>query len=173
MYTSHAHKSGDWWIVQCDQVPGAISQVAELHEAAFAQAEAIAFVLNVSATSIGVTVTLRPDAGPVTEEQVTYTEMYDAVLNSAGLTRQTQTALENVVSGEMNDTVPGSGGSPFSFAIGEVEATQLVEAGYANMVRDRLGGMTGVAATAAGRKILTQIDRQLSQIRRPRPAGSR
>jgi hypothetical protein len=172
MYTSQAYKDGDWWMVQCDQVPGAISQVAELREAVFAQVEAIAFVLNVSPGSIGgVTVTLRPEVGPMTQDEATYAETYDTMLTSAKLTRQTRAALDSVVCGDMNDTVPGSGGSLWSFAIGEVEAAQLVEAGYAKMVRDRMGGMTGVVATAAGRKIATQIQKQISKISRPALAG--
>ena len=63
IYTSQAYKDGDWWTVQCDQVPGAISQVAKLDEAGQAQMEAIAFVLNVPAGSFGVEVTVRPPVG--------------------------------------------------------------------------------------------------------------
>jgi hypothetical protein len=56
VYTSHARKEGSWWIVQNDQEPGAISQVAELDQAADAQREAIAFVVNVPAASIDVSI---------------------------------------------------------------------------------------------------------------------
>jgi hypothetical protein len=63
LYTSQAYKVGDWWTVQCDQVPGAISQVAKLDEASQAQREAIAFVLNVPTGSFGVEVIVRPPVG--------------------------------------------------------------------------------------------------------------
>jgi hypothetical protein len=56
LYTSQARKEGDWWIVQNDQEPGAISQVAELDQATEAQREAIAFVADVPAESIDITV---------------------------------------------------------------------------------------------------------------------
>jgi hypothetical protein len=55
-YTSQARKEGPWWIVQNDQEPGAISQVAELDHAADAQRDAIAFVANLSAQSIEVVI---------------------------------------------------------------------------------------------------------------------
>lgn len=53
-YTSRAHREGGWWIIQCDEVPGAISQVKRLNEAADAQREAIAFVLDVSTAVVDV-----------------------------------------------------------------------------------------------------------------------
>lgn len=56
MYTSQARKEGRWWIVQNDQEPGAISQVAELDQAAGAQREAIAFVANLPVESIDVAI---------------------------------------------------------------------------------------------------------------------
>ena len=55
-YTSKAHKEGRWWIVQNDQHPGAISQVTRLDLAVEAQREAIAFVSNVPASSVNVSV---------------------------------------------------------------------------------------------------------------------
>lgn len=56
LYTSHARKEGDWWIVHNDQEPGAISQVAQLDQAIEAQREAIAFVADVPPESIDVVV---------------------------------------------------------------------------------------------------------------------
>ncbi len=53
-YTSRAHREGAWWIVQCDEVPGAMSQVKRLNEAAEAQREAIAWVAEVPAESVEV-----------------------------------------------------------------------------------------------------------------------
>jgi hypothetical protein len=54
-FTSQACKEDSWWIVQNDQEPGAISQVAELDQAADAR-EAIAFVANLPAQSIDVAI---------------------------------------------------------------------------------------------------------------------
>lgn len=54
VYTSRAHREGSWWIVQCDEAPGAISQVKRLTEAQEAQREAIAFVLEVPAEDVSV-----------------------------------------------------------------------------------------------------------------------
>ena len=67
-YTSHARKEGRWWIVQNDQVPGAISQVTRLDQAAEAQREAIAFVADVSADSIEVLV--RVSISPEIDREV-------------------------------------------------------------------------------------------------------
>jgi len=41
-FTSTARKDGRWWVVQCDQHPGAISQVARLDQAQEHQREAAA-----------------------------------------------------------------------------------------------------------------------------------
>lgn len=43
-YTAAARRDGHWRVVQCDQVPGAISQVARLEMAAEPLKEAIGFV---------------------------------------------------------------------------------------------------------------------------------
>lgn len=55
-YTSRAHREGNWWIVQNDQFPGAISQVRRLDLAADAQREAIAFVAEVEQDSVVVVI---------------------------------------------------------------------------------------------------------------------
>jgi hypothetical protein len=55
-FTSSARKDGRWWVVQCDQHPGAISQVARLDQAQEHQREAVAFVAGVSQEVIAVTV---------------------------------------------------------------------------------------------------------------------
>lgn len=62
-YTSRAHREGEWWIIQCDEAPGAISQVRRLNEAADAQREAIAFVLDVPAAEVDVRLvpTIEPE----------------------------------------------------------------------------------------------------------------
>jgi predicted FMN-binding regulatory protein PaiB len=67
-YTSQAHKEGRWWVVQNDQVPGAISQVTRLDQAAEAQREAIAFVADVPADSIEVLV--RVSISPEIDREV-------------------------------------------------------------------------------------------------------
>ena len=59
-YTSRAHRDGQWWVIQNDQVPGAISQVDRLDQAADAQREAIAFVAGVSAETIEVVIRTVP-----------------------------------------------------------------------------------------------------------------
>lgn len=43
-YTATARRDGRWWTIQCDQAPGAISQVARLDQAAEHITEAISFV---------------------------------------------------------------------------------------------------------------------------------
>lgn len=55
-YTSHAHRESGWWTVQDDQYPGAISQVRRLDQAAHVRQEAIAFVADVPADTVQVTV---------------------------------------------------------------------------------------------------------------------
>jgi DNA-directed RNA polymerase specialized sigma24 family protein len=62
-YTATAQRSGGWWMVQCDQLPGALSQVRSLAKAADVHREAIAFVSGQSADEIEVDVhaELAPD----------------------------------------------------------------------------------------------------------------
>ena len=55
-FTSTARKDGRWWVVQCDQHPGAISQVARLDQAQEHPREAIAFVADLPVETIAVTV---------------------------------------------------------------------------------------------------------------------
>jgi hypothetical protein len=55
-FTSTARKDGRWWVVQCDQHPGAISQVARLDQAQEHQREAIAFVAGLPQEKVSVTV---------------------------------------------------------------------------------------------------------------------
>ncbi len=45
-YTATATESEGWWTLQCVEVPGAISQVRELHQAESMIREAIAIVLG-------------------------------------------------------------------------------------------------------------------------------
>lgn len=55
-FTATAHRDGQWWVVQCDQHPGALSQVARLDQAAEHQREAIAFVADVDESEVEVEV---------------------------------------------------------------------------------------------------------------------
>jgi hypothetical protein len=55
-FTSTARKDGRWWVVQCDQHPGAISQVARLDQAQEHQLEAIAFVAALPQDVVSVTI---------------------------------------------------------------------------------------------------------------------
>ena len=97
----------------------------------------------------------------------TLAELRAGVLSAAQLTPATWEALWAVVSGTTNDTVPGSGGSLLSFAIGGFEAAELVEAGYVMMTPDRMGGMTGVVATSAGRRVMRRVESQLLKLSVP------
>lgn len=65
-FTSTAHRTGRWWVVQCDQHPGALSQVTRLDQAAEHQREAIAFVTELPEDAIEVTV--RPVLQPEISE---------------------------------------------------------------------------------------------------------
>lgn len=62
-YTATARRAGDWWMVQCDQLPGALSQVRSLAKAAEVHREAIAFVSGQPADEIEVEIRaeLPPD----------------------------------------------------------------------------------------------------------------
>lgn len=53
-FTSTARKDGRWWVVQCDQVPGALSQVTRLEDAADHQREAISMVMDIDESEINV-----------------------------------------------------------------------------------------------------------------------
>ncbi|MFT4299348.1 MAG: hypothetical protein QM597_06935 [Aeromicrobium sp.] len=58
-FTSTATREGRWWVVQCDQHPGALSQVARLDQAAEYQREAISFVTDLPEDQITVKVIPR------------------------------------------------------------------------------------------------------------------
>ncbi len=55
-YTATATRDGRWWVVQCDQHPGALSQVTRLDQAAGHIREAIAFVAEVPEDEVEVEV---------------------------------------------------------------------------------------------------------------------
>jgi len=58
-YTSVAYQEADVWVVQNEQLPGAISQVTRLDSAELAQREAIAFVLDIPVEKVSVTIAAR------------------------------------------------------------------------------------------------------------------
>jgi len=59
-FTSTARRDGEGWVVQCDQFPGALSQVDTLEGAEVVHAEAVAFVVGIPQDTINVTVRVIP-----------------------------------------------------------------------------------------------------------------
>ncbi|WP_375432798.1 hypothetical protein [uncultured Friedmanniella sp.] len=55
-YTVRAERSGKWWALQCEEEPGALSQVSRLDQAEEHMREAIAFVAEVLEESVEVDV---------------------------------------------------------------------------------------------------------------------
>ena len=89
-FTSTARKDGRWWVVQNDQHPGALSQVARLDQAAAHQREAIAFVADLDEADVDVVVT------PVLDEELT-TAMDQARSNREDAERLQREASELMV----------------------------------------------------------------------------
>lgn len=58
-YKATASRVSGWWMVQCDQHPGALSQVRRLDQAAQVHREAIAFVAQVPIDDVQVEI--RPE----------------------------------------------------------------------------------------------------------------
>lgn len=101
-YTATARRDGAWWVVQCDQLPAAISQVRRLDQAPNIHREAIAFVAGIPAEEVevdvvadvptGVSETLRRVAAlraEVASAQVEARSLWSAAareLQAAGLT---------------------------------------------------------------------------------------
>lgn len=61
-YTATARRSGQWWVIQCDQHPGALSQITCLDQAAEVHREAIALITGEPKN--GVEVAVRPELHP-------------------------------------------------------------------------------------------------------------
>lgn len=59
-FTATARRDGEGWLLQCDQHPGAISQVDTLDGAADVHAEAVAFVAGLPQDTITVTIRVLP-----------------------------------------------------------------------------------------------------------------
>ena len=96
-FTSTAGKDGRWWVVQCDQHPGAISQVARLDQAQDHQREAIAFVADLPVETISVTVQVVLDPTITVELEEADRLRHEAESTaelSAGLRRQAALAMK-------------------------------------------------------------------------------
>jgi predicted RNase H-like HicB family nuclease len=89
-YTATARRSGGWWMVQCDQLPGALSQVRSLAKAADVHREAIAFVSGQAADEIDVDVhaELAPDLAAELEAAEKLAEAARDSLDAAGRKRR-------------------------------------------------------------------------------------
>ncbi|MGH9217634.1 MAG: hypothetical protein ACRDZS_15370 [Acidimicrobiales bacterium] len=89
-YTASARRVGDWWMVQCDQLPGALSQVRSLAKAADVHREAIAFVSGRPADEIDVEVRaeLPPDLAAELEAADRLAEAARTSLDAAGRKRR-------------------------------------------------------------------------------------
>lgn len=55
-FTATARRSGGWWVIQCDQIPAAISQVRRLRDATGVHREAIAYVAGIPQAQVDLTV---------------------------------------------------------------------------------------------------------------------
>lgn len=87
-YTATARREGRWWIVQCDQHPGALSQVQRLSQAAEVHREAISFVTELPQDEIDVVVT------PVLDTEIsTVLQESEHLRRQAVETEQRATAL--------------------------------------------------------------------------------
>jgi hypothetical protein len=82
-YTATAQRvENGWWMVQCDQHPGALSQVRRLDQAPGEHREAIAFVTGEPVEQVRVTVTPRLDAG-VEDELAQVRQLADTAAQTA------------------------------------------------------------------------------------------
>jgi len=66
-YTATARRGTRRWVVQCDQVPGAITEVTRLDQAAEYLREAISFVAQVNEADVHVTINPVVDAAIAAE----------------------------------------------------------------------------------------------------------
>jgi predicted RNase H-like HicB family nuclease len=92
-YTATAQRvENGWWMVQCDQHPGALSQVRRLDQAPAEHREAIAFVTGEPVEQVQVTVTPRLDAG-VEEELAQVRQLADTAAQTANRAAGQRAAL--------------------------------------------------------------------------------
>jgi hypothetical protein len=92
-YTSTAQRvEGGWWMVQCDQHPGALSQVRRLDQAAVEHREAIAFVTGEPAEQVHVTVVPLLDRR-IEDELAAVRKLTDTAARAADEAAEQRTAL--------------------------------------------------------------------------------
>lgn len=92
-YTVTAERSGRFWTLQCVEVPGAISQVARLDQAADTIREAIAWVADVPEEDLEITVT--PVLPESVQERLVAAELFR--LESAKLNSQAANEIRAAV----------------------------------------------------------------------------
>jgi len=73
-YTVTAERGRRWWLLQCVEVPGALSEVARLDQADDAMREAIAFVAQVEPSEVEIV--LQPVVPPTVDEHVELAARY-------------------------------------------------------------------------------------------------
>lgn len=92
-YTATAQRvGGGWWMVQCDQHPGALSQVRRLDKAPDEHREAIAFVTGEPAEQVHVTVVPRLEPA-VEAELAAVRQLADAAARTASQAADQRAAL--------------------------------------------------------------------------------
>lgn len=95
-YQATAHRSGDWWALSVEELPGVQSQVRSLRQAETALREAIGLVLDVAADEVVVIVT--PDLPKavhlkVIESRIKVTALQHIQEETAALSRDAARAL--------------------------------------------------------------------------------
>lgn len=91
-YTATAQRAGGWWMVQCDQQPGALSQVRRLDKAADEHREAIAFVTGEPVDQVKVAVVARLEPA-VEDELATVRQLADTAARAANKAADQRAAL--------------------------------------------------------------------------------
>lgn len=89
-YTATARRIEGWWMVQCDQCPGALSQVRSLAKAPDEHREAIAFVSGLPTHEIEVDVrpVLAPELTAELDDAETMAQQARATIEVAGQKRR-------------------------------------------------------------------------------------
>lgn len=92
-YTATAQRvAGGWWMVQCDQHPGALSQVRRLDQAVDVHREAIAFVTSEPVEQVQVSVVPRLDSA-AEDELAAVRRLSDAAARAANQAAEQRAAL--------------------------------------------------------------------------------
>ena len=95
IYTVRAERAGRWWSLQCEEVPGAISQVSRLDQADQIR-EAIAFVAQVPESEVEIRVVPVMDAATAKQLLIAKVarEAYEEAL--ATMSRESRTAAKEL-----------------------------------------------------------------------------